>query len=99
MGTLNALIELVGRTLSEWRTSGIGDLAFNARNAALLTTALLAVIAATVLVWRALRGRLPGRTAIALHADTGLGATVFDALTPDIATSRFYSGLEFGGLE
>jgi VWA domain-containing protein len=68
MGTLNALIELVGRTLSEWRTSGIGDLAFNARNAALLTTALLAVIAATVLVWRALRGRLPGRTAIALPA-------------------------------
>jgi len=68
MGTLNALIELVGRTLSEWRLSGIGDLAFTARNAALIATALLAVIAATVLVWRALRGRLPGRTAIALPA-------------------------------
>ena len=68
MGTLNALIELVGRTLSEWRSSGISGLAFNARNAALLTTALFAVIAATVLVWRALRGRLPGRTAIALPA-------------------------------
>ena len=68
MGTLNALIELVGRTLSEWRSSGIGDLVFNARNAALITTSLLAVIAATVLLWRALRGRLPGRTAIALPA-------------------------------
>ena len=68
MGTLNALIELVGRTLSEWRSSGIGDLVFNARNAALLAAALLAVIAATVLVWRSLRGRLPGRTAIALPA-------------------------------
>ena len=41
MGTLNALIELIGRTLSEWRSSGISDLAFNARNAALLATALL----------------------------------------------------------
>jgi len=68
MGTLNALIELVGRTLSEWRSSGINGLAFNARNASLLATALFAVIAATVLVWRALRGRLPGRTAIALPA-------------------------------
>jgi hypothetical protein len=68
MGTLNALIELIGRTLSEWRSSGIGDLTFNARNAALLATALMAVIAATVLVWRVLRGRLPGRTAIALPA-------------------------------
>jgi hypothetical protein len=68
MGTLNALIELVSRTLNEWRTSGIGDLVFNARDAALLAAALLAVIAATVLVWRALRGRLPGRTAIALPA-------------------------------
>ena len=75
MGTLNALIELVGRTLSEWRSSGIGDLAFNARNAALLATALMAVIAATVLVWRALRGRLPGRTAIALPAVLPLSIT------------------------
>ena len=68
MGTLNALIDLIGRTLSEWRSSGISGLAFNARNAALLATALFTVIAATVLVWRALRGRLPGRTAIALPA-------------------------------
>ena len=56
MGTLNALIELVAQTLNEWRSSGIGDLVFNARNAALLAVALLAVIAATVLVWRSLRG-------------------------------------------
>lgn len=75
MGTLNALIELVGRTLGQWRSSGIGDLAFNARNAALLATALMAVIAATVLVWRALRGRLPGRTAIALPAVLPLSVT------------------------
>ena len=68
MGTLNAIIELVSRTLNEWRSSGIGDLVFNARNAALLAAALLAVIAAIVLVWRSLRGRLPGRTAIALPA-------------------------------
>jgi hypothetical protein len=68
MGTLNAVIELVVRTLNEWRASGIGDLVFNARNAALLASAMLAVIAATVLVWRSLRGRLPGRTAIALPA-------------------------------
>ena len=68
MGTLNALIELVSRTLNEWRASGIGDLVFNERDAALLAAALLAVIAAIVLVWRSLRGRLPGRTAIALPA-------------------------------
>ena len=35
---------------------------------ALLVAAVLAVLAATVLAWRALRGRLPGRTAIALPA-------------------------------
>jgi hypothetical protein len=68
MGTLNALIELVLRTLNEWRSSGISGLVFNARNAALLASALLAVLAATALVWRSLRGRLPGRTAIALPA-------------------------------
>jgi len=68
MGTLNAIIELVAGTLNEWRASGIGELVFNARNAALLAAALMSVIVATVLVWRSLRGRLPGRTAIALPA-------------------------------
>ena len=76
MGTLNALIELVTATLNEWRSAGIGgstaltggDLVFSGRNAALIAAALLAVIAAIVLVWRSLRGRLPGRTAIALPA-------------------------------
>ena len=68
MGTLNALIELVAGTLNEWRSAGIGDLVFSGRNAALLAAALLAVVAATVLVWRSIRGRLPGRTAIALPA-------------------------------
>jgi hypothetical protein len=68
MGTLNALIELVGGPLNEWRSSGIGDLVFNARDTALLAAALLAVIAATVLAWRWLRGRQPGRTALALPA-------------------------------
>src|SRR5687768_14874139 len=68
MGTLNALIELVLRTLNEWRSSAIGDLVFNARNAALLASAMLAVISAIALMWRSLRGRLPGRTAIALPA-------------------------------
>ena len=68
MGTLNGLIELVTATLGQWRTGGIGDLVFNARNAALLACALLAVIAATLLVWRSIRGRLAGRTAITLPA-------------------------------
>jgi hypothetical protein len=68
MGSLNGLIELVAGTLDEWRSTGIGDLVFNARNAAVLAAALLAVIAATKLVWRTIRGRLPGRTAIALPA-------------------------------
>ncbi len=44
------------------------------------------------------RGDGLGRTAVALHAQGGLGATVFDALEPDTAHSRFYSGFEFGGL-
>jgi len=40
-----------------------------------------------------------GRTAIALHNVAGnLGATVFDALAPDDGTTRFYSGLAYGGL-
>ena len=68
MGTLNAIIELVGRTLSEARSADIGDLVFGARNAALLAVALLTVISATVLAWRFLRSRLPGRTAIAVPA-------------------------------
>ncbi len=68
MGTLNALIALVTGTLNEWRTAGIGDLVFNAKNAALLAAALLAVVAATLFVWRSIRGRLAGRTAIALPA-------------------------------
>ena len=76
MGTLNALIALVVRTLNEWRSAGMdgsvalsaGDLVFTGRDAALIAAALLAVIAAIVLAWRLLRGRLPGRTAIALPA-------------------------------
>ena len=67
MGTLNALIELVGRTLAEWK-SPLHDLDFTSRNPALLVTALFAVVAAVALMWRVLRGRLPGRTAIALPA-------------------------------
>ncbi|HEV3216503.1 MAG TPA: VWA domain-containing protein [Vicinamibacterales bacterium] len=67
MGTLSAILELVGRTLSDWRTP-IGELTFNARNTALLAVALLSVLAAMTLVWRSLRGRLPGRTGIALPA-------------------------------
>jgi hypothetical protein len=40
-----------------------------------------------------------GRSVIALHlGGLGLGATVFDALAPDTARSRFYSGFEFGGI-
>jgi hypothetical protein len=41
-----------------------------------------------------------GRSAVVLHSEAGqgLGATVFDALQPDSAQSRFYSGFEFGGL-
>ena len=68
MGTLNAILALVGRTLNEWRTGGTTDLVFDARDAALLAVAIFAVVAPTVLFWRSLRGRLPGRTAIALAA-------------------------------
>ena len=40
-----------------------------------------------------------GRTAIVLHhPGGGLGATVLDALAPDTANTRFYSGLSYGGL-
>ena len=68
MGTLNAVIALVSGTLNEWRSAGIRDLEFNARNAALLAAAIFGVLCATALVWRSIRGRLPGRTAIALPA-------------------------------
>jgi Ca-activated chloride channel family protein len=68
MGTLNAVLELVARTLSEWRSGSIGDLGFNSTDAALLAAALLAVTAAVAFAWRTLRGRLPGRTSIALPA-------------------------------
>jgi Ca-activated chloride channel family protein len=68
MGTLNALIEQVQRTLAEWRAPGAGDLVFDARNAALLAVASFIILSATALTWRSLRGRLPGRTSIALPA-------------------------------
>jgi hypothetical protein len=68
MGTLTALIDQIGRTLNEWRSYGIGDLVFGARDAALLIVAMFAVLAAIALVWRSLRGPLPGRTGIALPA-------------------------------
>jgi len=68
MGTLNALIELVAHTLGEWRDSGIADLVFPSKNAALLATVLLGLMAAILVVWRSLRGRLAGRTAITLPA-------------------------------
>lgn len=38
------------------------------------------------------------RTLIAIHAEEGVGATVFDAATGDDATRRLYSGLLLGGL-
>lgn len=68
MGTLNALIALVQRTLAEWRAPGASDLVFDARNAAMFAVAVFVVLAATVLTWRSLRGRLPGRTAVAVPA-------------------------------
>jgi len=43
------------------------------------------------------------RTAIALHLagdlNSGIGATVLDALAPSTAYARFYSGLELGGVK
>ena len=68
MGTLNVLIEQIQRTLREWRAPGAGDLVFDARSAALLAVASFIILTATALTWRSLRGRLPGRTAIALPA-------------------------------
>ncbi|HEX6274841.1 MAG TPA: hypothetical protein VFZ53_17485 [Polyangiaceae bacterium] len=38
------------------------------------------------------------RSAIVLHAERGLGATVFDALEPDDTKTRYYGGLAYGGL-
>ena len=67
MGTLNALIDLLGRTLGEWR-SPTSDLAFGSRDAALLAVAGFGIAAAAALVWRSLRGRAPGRAAVALPA-------------------------------
>jgi hypothetical protein len=66
MGTLTAVLELIGRTLADWRAPT--ELSFNARNATLLVVAVMLVLAALTLVWRSLRGRLPGRTGIALPA-------------------------------
>ena len=41
-----------------------------------------------------------GRTAVVLHqVDTDFGATLFDALAPDTANTRFYSALALGGLK
>jgi Ca-activated chloride channel family protein len=68
MGTLNALIARIARTLQEWRTPGAGDLVFDARDLAMLIVAVFAVLAAMTLVWRSLRGRLPGATGVALPA-------------------------------
>jgi Ca-activated chloride channel homolog len=67
MGTLNAVFALVGRTLAEWRLPA-PELAFNSRNTTLLTLVAISVVAAIALAWRTLRGRVPGRTAIALPA-------------------------------
>jgi von Willebrand factor type A domain len=67
MGTLNALLELLGRTLGEWRGPA-QDIIFTSRNAALLLVGVLSMLAAVRLAWRSLRGRVPGRTAIALPA-------------------------------
>jgi hypothetical protein len=67
MGTLNALLELIGRTLGEWNAPA-QDIVFTSRNAALLVVAIFSVLAAVTLAWRVLRGRVPGRTAIAVPA-------------------------------
>ena len=74
MGTLNALVELVVRTLNDWRAGAVGDLVFTSKNAALVGAALLAVAAASVFAWRSIRGRLAGRTAVALPAVLPRGA-------------------------
>ncbi len=38
------------------------------------------------------------RSLIVLHTGEGLAATVFDGISPDGAVTRFYGGLEYGGL-
>jgi hypothetical protein len=44
-------------------------------------------------------GSAGGRTAVVLHhSGAALGATVLDAVAPDTANTRFYSGLAYGGL-
>jgi hypothetical protein len=44
-------------------------------------------------------GGATGRSAIVLHQGShDVGATLFDALEPDTANTRFYSGLAYGGL-
>jgi len=69
MGTVNALVNLVAAAFAQWRTEGfVRDLLFTSREAGLLASAVLVVLAIIVLAWRVLRGRLPGRTAIALPA-------------------------------
>ena len=50
MGTLNALLELIRRTLGDWALP-VQDFIFTSRNAALLAVAGLAVMAATTLAW------------------------------------------------
>jgi Ca-activated chloride channel family protein len=67
MGTLNALLELIGRTLAEWQAP-TQDIIFTSKNTALLVVAVLLVLTAMALAWRSLRGRVPGRTAIAVPA-------------------------------
>jgi Ca-activated chloride channel homolog len=67
MGTLNALLALIARTLGEWKAPS-QDLVFTSRNPALLVVALLSVLTAMTLIWRSLRGRVPGRTDIAVAA-------------------------------
>jgi Ca-activated chloride channel homolog len=67
MGTLNAVLALVGGTLAEWRLPS-QELAFNSKNATLLVLVAMSTVAAIGLAWRTLRGRIPGRTAIALPA-------------------------------
>jgi hypothetical protein len=68
MGTLNDLVAAIGRMASEWRSAELSDLVFSGRDAALLAASLFGILAALVVVWRTMRGRLPGRTAIALPA-------------------------------